>query len=260
MTANAAPSLRTNAERYNAERYFVWLAGASVIIAFGGFFSTYWAPVATGTFTGRPVLHVHGILFSAWTIFFLTQATLAASGRVERHRALGLFGIALAAAMVFVGLWTAISGVQADATASFAEQARRFAIVPISGITLFAVFVGFAIANVRRPNVHMRLMVLATIGILQAAVARVVRAVIAPDAPLPGQGPPPPIVTTYTAAVIVDLLLLAAIAFDWKTRGRPHPVYLIGGAALLLVQFSRGPLSETPAWQAIIAWLLALVG
>jgi hypothetical protein len=60
--------------RAGAENYFVWLAGAIVIAAFGGFFAPYWAPLAAGSLEVAPVVHLHGLLFSIWTLFFFSQA------------------------------------------------------------------------------------------------------------------------------------------------------------------------------------------
>lgn len=206
-----------------------------------------------------PIVHLHGLLFSAWTLFFFSQAWFATHGGIASHRAFGLFGIALATAMVFVGAWTALEALQSATQRGFEEAGRRFAIVPISGIIFFAIVVGMAIANVRRPETHMRLMLLASVSILQAATGRIVRAVLAPDAPRPGEGPPAPIEMTYLPAVLSNLLLVAAIVLDWRTRGKVHPVYLIGGAALVVMQFSRGALSETPLWQGFLDALLRLV-
>jgi len=253
-------SVTSTYSRSGAEGYFVWLAGAIVVVAFGGFFSTYWAPLAMGGLEVPPVVHLHGVLFSVWTLFFFSQAWLAAHDPLASHRAFGLLGIAIATAMVFVGMWTALGSLESATARGFEEAGRRFAIVPISGIIFFAVVVGVAIANVRRPEMHMRLMLLASISILQAAVGRTVRAIIAPDAPRPGLGPPAPVEVTYLPAAIVDLLLVAAIVFDWRARGKVHPAYLVGGAALVLIQFGSGPMSETPLWQGFLDWLLRLAG
>lgn len=241
-------------------QFFVFMAIACAALAFGGFSLTYWGPLAVGTFTGAPVVHLHGLLFSLWVLFLVLQASLIARGRQTHHRALGLFGIVLATAMVFVGTWTALHSLQAGVAMGYGEAARRFATVPLTGIVFFAVVIGFAIANVRRPETHMRLMLLATISILQAAAGRITRAIFAPDSPAPGQGRPPPLEVTYPAAILVDLLLLAAIIYDWRTRGRPHPVYLIGGAALLLMQFSHTFVADSGAWNATLDALLRLAG
>ena len=64
--------------------FYTWMAGLCMIVAFAGFTPSYWAPVATGSFTGAPIFHIHGLLFSFWTVFFVAQAALA-SRRVPTH-------------------------------------------------------------------------------------------------------------------------------------------------------------------------------
>ena len=34
-------------------------------------------------------------------------------------------------------------------------------------------------------------------------------------------------------ALLADSLLIAALVYDWRTRGRPHKVYVIGGLCIL---------------------------
>ena len=57
-----------------------------------------------------------------------------------------------------------------------------------------------------------------------------------------------------------NLLLVWAMLHDWRARGRPHRVYLIAGAALVVVQVVRVPLSGTSGWQAITHWLSTFAG
>src|SRR4051794_1090678 len=92
------------AARRSMGTFYVWMAALFVLIAFSGFAETYWLQLPAGTFTGSPLLHLHGLLYSAWTIFFLVQTILAATGRMQHHRAWGVAGISLATAMVFVGM------------------------------------------------------------------------------------------------------------------------------------------------------------
>src|ERR1700738_4816257 len=92
-----------NPARAKTGYFYVWMAGACALIAFGGFAPTYWLQLAPGTFVGPPLLHIHGAVFSAWTLLLVSQTWLAANGRLEHHRAWGLAGIALASAMVVLG-------------------------------------------------------------------------------------------------------------------------------------------------------------
>lgn len=134
------------------------MAGVCVLIAFGGFVPTYWSLVAAGTFGGAPILHIHGALFFAWTLFFLMQASLVALGRTPDHRAWGMAGIALATAMACSVVIAATNSIRVADTIGMAEQARRFSYVSLSGLVLFAGFLTTAIVNVRRGELHKRLM------------------------------------------------------------------------------------------------------
>ena len=168
----------------DSQRWFpVWMAGAFVLIAFGGFAPTSWLQLPAGTFVGSPLLHLHGLLFSAWTLFLLVQTIFAARGRLERHRAWGLLGISLATAMVLVGFATADQGLRNRLAAGFGDRARAFHIASTSMIALFGVLVFAAIANVRRPEVHKRLMLLATVCVIPPAIARLFFAVSVGDRP-----------------------------------------------------------------------------
>ncbi len=61
-----------------------------------------------GTLTYPWVVHVHGILYVLWLIYFTAQVFLIGRGAVSLHRKLGPFGAALAAVMVVSGVHTGI--------------------------------------------------------------------------------------------------------------------------------------------------------
>jgi hypothetical protein len=232
--------------------FYVGMAITCALIAFAGFTPTYWAPMMAGTLDVAPIVHLHGLVFTAWTLFFILQTSLAASGRIERHRALGLLGVSLATAMLFVGLAAAIHSLENSIEAGYGDRAIAFSIVPMTTVTFFAGFVAGAVSNVRRPEIHKRLMVLASVAILMAAFARIVRMLVGRVA----DAGPPPVEFTVVPAIATDLLIAVAMIHDWRTRGRPHPVYLIGGGIWLAVQFGRIPFSHTPQWRAIAEWFL----
>lgn len=242
------------AARQQAVDPYLVLAFVCALIAFVGFAPTYWAPWATGRFAGPSILHLHGLLFSAWMIYFVLQTTWVATGRVDRHRALGLLGIALATAMVFVGIMAALHSIRLGATLGLEVQNRAFSIVPISTVVFFAGTVAMAVANVGRPDIHRRLMLLATISILPPAFARLLA--LAAGIPF-SPGHPPPIAFSLVPSFASDLLLIVAIVWDRRREGRFHRAYLVAGACLLAVQIVRVPLGPTPAWHAVTDWLLA---
>jgi len=151
---------------------YIWMAAICVILSFGLFAPTYWLQVPAGSFTGAPLLHLHAFLFSLWPLFFFWQARIAARGQIERHRTWGLLGIALATALVFSGFATAIHSIANATAAGHGAAARAFSIVPLSAIALFAGLIAAAIANVSRPDTHKRLMLVATVSIIQAPLDR----------------------------------------------------------------------------------------
>ena len=247
------------AQRPAVSKFYVTMAAIFVAIAFAGFFGTYWLQVARGTFTGSPLLHLHGLLFSAWTLFFLSQATLMANRKVRQHRSWGLLGISLATAMLFTGMMVAIEGLQNRIDAGYGEAARAFAITPVTAVLLFAGLVGAAIANVRRPEWHKRFMLVATASILQAPIARFFFLAATGGGPgaRPGLGPPPPIERGISAGLLVASLVVIAIVHDWRSRGRVHPAYWWGFGAVMTVQLLRPVVGHSGAWYRFTDFLLA---
>ena len=236
-------------------RYFYFsMALACAAVAFLGFAPTFFLPLAAGKFSAPPSIQIHGIVFCAWSLYFVYQAWLPASGQVGRHRTVGILGVSLATAMTIFGFIAGVTSMQRAAAVGQTDAGIAFAIVPWSGILFFAVVFAIGIAMVRRPEVHKRLMLLAGISILDAAVARWFLTFLAPPGP-PG---PPPVAVTIPPAFVAYLLLVVAIVHDWRTRGRPHAVYVIGGLALIAVKLLNLPISETHAWHAFAGGILAL--
>ena len=230
------------------------MALACAAVAFLGFAPTFFVPLAAGKFSAPPSVHVHGIVFFAWSLYFVYQAWLPASGQTGRHRSVGIIGVSLATAMTIFGFLAGVNSLQRSAAMGQTDAGIAFSIVPWSGILFFAVVFAIGIAMVRRPEVHKRLMLLAGISILDAAVARWFITFLAP----PGPAGPPPVAVTIPPAFVAYLLLVVAIVHDWRTRGRPHAVYVIGGLALIAMKLLNLPISETRAWHAFAGGILAL--
>jgi hypothetical protein len=247
-----------------ADRFYVWMAAACAAVAFGGFAPTYWLQLPAGTFVGPALLHVHGALFFAWTLFLLSQSTLAATGRLDHHRAWGLVGISLATGMVFIGLAATINTLATGLAAGYGDAARAFSIIPVTAIGLFAGFLAAAIVSIRRrhPEAHKRLMLLATISLLQAAMGRIFFVLATGGGPglRPGLGPPPPLAIGLVPSLLLEVMIGAGILYDWRTRGRPHRVWLIGAAVMTAVILFRGPLGATPAWLSVASALAQIGG
>ena len=237
-------------------QFYVRIAAACVAVAVIGFAPTYWLPLVRGTLNVPRISHVHAAVFYGWTLLFLVQTWLAANRKFTRHRELGVFGVALATTMCFVGMAAAITSLKQSTADGFGDAVRAFTIVPVSGIVFFAALFTVALLKVKQLETHKRLMLVATVSLLQAGVGRWFLIFIAP-VPL-GGGPvsPPPVFVTIMPGLVSDLLIVAAMMHDRRTTGRVHPVYWIAGGALVALQVLRVPLSATTAWTQIANWLL----
>jgi hypothetical protein len=230
------------------------MALACAATAFLGFAPTYWMPLARGSFSANPVVHFHGLLFFTWTLYFVLQTWLAASGRVANHRSLGIAGVSLATAMTIFGFLVSVHVMKHSAALGQTDAGIAFSIVPMSGIAFFAVVFVLAITQTRKPENHKRLMLLAAVSILDAAIARWFLTFLAPPGP-PG---PPPVSVTIAPALVACLLLVVAMVRDKRTEGRVHPVYVYGTLALVAVKVLNWPISETAAWHWFAGGILAL--
>jgi hypothetical protein len=222
--------------------FYGGMAIAMGLTVFAGFASTYYLRFFAGgpeaTLTGGPftaLVHAHGALFTAWVLLFIVQTALVASRRVEVHRRLGLAGAALAAAMVVVGTFIAIA-TAARGSAPAGVDPLAFLIIPIFDMVLFATFVAAALALRRDKEAHKRLMLLAYVSIVVAAVAR-----------LPGVLPLGPAVFFGLSFLFV---VLAGI-YDFLSRRRVHNVYMWGGALIAISVPLRLVISGTGAWRSL---------
>lgn len=191
------------------------------------------------------IFYLHGALFTAWILLFVLQASLVASGRTALHRRVGPFGAVLALCMVLVG--TAGALVAAGRTAGFVGipiPPLQFLVVPLFDMILFAVFVAFGIAKRRDMQSHKRWMLLATLNLVTAAIAR-----------WPGVSPLGPLAFFG----LTDLFVIALAVWDFRTRGRFHPVTLWGGLLLIVSQPLRLAISSTAAWLAFAHWATGLL-
>jgi hypothetical protein len=219
-------------------RGFALAACATVFAAFAPSYYLAWGS------TFRPIVHVHVLLFTLWVAFLYVQTSLASDGHLSLHRRLGVVGLVLAIAMVVVGVATALTwtSLSLRGLAVGAADPLAFLLIPLGNMALFAIFVGAALVFRARAQVHKRLMILATISVLDAAVTRL---------GFPGASEP------AVFFVATDLFLLAAILRDLIAIKRVHAVYALGGALLVGSQYLRLWLGTTEVWRAIAAQLVA---
>lgn len=243
------------AARVSTRWFYAWMAATCVAVAILGFMPTYFMPLVQGQFAAPPIVHIHGMIFFGWTLLFAAQTWLVASGRTLAHRSWGMLGVSWATAMVFAVFATVVSRIAMLSAAGHRDEALAFSWVQIGGILLFATMFVLAIVNIRKPEVHKRLLLVGTISLLQAPIARWFQVALAPPTPPGGVALPPPLPLTIPPGIVADLLIVTAIIYDWRTRGKPHPVYLIAGGAVLAFQLTVPLIGGSDAWKSIAGWI-----
>jgi hypothetical protein len=257
------------AAKVSTRYFYAWMALTCLVIAVLGFMPTYFITMAQGKFAAPPVIHIHGILFFGWCVFFCVQTWLVANGNTLAHRSWGMFGIALMTAMgcaviAVVSMRLAQAGSPGIPT-DFTRSVRAFEWVTVSGLLFFEGCFILAIVNLKKSETHKRLLLLGTISMLAAPIARWFLTFLAPppdpNAPvilLPNglPAPPvPPVEISIMPAMVANILWIVAMVYDWRTRGKVHPVYLIGGAIMLVLQLTVVPVAHSGAWQGVASWL-----
>jgi hypothetical protein len=163
-------------------------------------------------------LWIHGAAFSGWVIFFILQSALVRVRKVRVHRTLGWFGAALAAGMVVVGTVVAVVMGRFDAV-QLHQADPAFLAIPFFDMLAFGTLVGLAILWRGKPEMHRRLLVLATCGLLDAAFGRFDY-----------------LFNHNLFLICVDAVMLLGVVRDLVVDGRVHKVYLYAIPALVISQ------------------------
>ena len=228
--------------------FYTGMSAAFLLLVFAGFARSYYLKPYFGTPPAlTPLLHLHGLLFSSWLVLLLAQTALVAAKRTPLHRRLGWLGAGLAVLMVLVGTYTGVVRAKVVDLPPGTPSPLAFLTIPLGDMLVFALLVGAAFHYRRRTDVHKRLMLLATLALIPAAVAR-----LPFDFFLQG-GP-------WVFFGIPDLFVVVMLVYDLFTRGRPHRATVLGGLLLVASHPLRFVVGGTQAWLSFATWLTNRVG
>lgn len=217
------------------QRLYVSLALLAAVIALVGFWPSYFGPLLARTVDKPVILHLHAAVYVGWLALFITQTALAATGRVAAHIRLGRFGIGYGVLVIGAGLLAAFGMFVLRVRAGEVAQAQTALLGPLLDMLVFAPLFAAAVHYRRKPELHKRLMVVATTALLIAAVAR-----------MPFLGQPRNLLLVQLVWITPILL---AMAHDWWRRRQVHFVYVLG----LVVLGLEGPAVRAAA-RASSAW------
>jgi hypothetical protein len=194
--------------------------------------------ISSGTINVHWFLHVHGAIMSSWILVFLAQTILAAKGSFQFHRKLGLISVALGA-LAFLSIFIATVHAKIaysppvgdnDTWGIFAQQ--------LYGLALFGLFFAWGILVRKNAAAHKRLLLLATIILIQAATDRIRF--------LPGLN-----AALYVRFIYLDVLLIPLFIYDFLTLKRLHKITMIGTVWIVVFQFAVTMAWGSPAWNKI---------
>ena len=240
-----------SARPVSRDRFFVGMAWVLLAVNVVGFAPSYFLKPLVES----PVLplrtHLHGVLFTSWLVLFVVQTTLVARGDVRLHRKLGVAGAVLAGLMVASGL-TILYFRALEYTGTPGSMAGTATVVwgNLALLALFSGFVATGIAMRRSPDVHKRLMLLASLSMMPQSLGRIGRSTVFQSSglPLPGE-----IVVAVGGLVA---LMGAMVLHDLVVDGRPHRVTLVGVPLLFVsIVVSAVVVPGTAFAQGLILWL-----
>lgn len=235
--------------RASDRRLFAVVALLFPMVVVIGFARTYYLrSVFHGPASTTWLVTAHGLLMSAWVVFFIAQVWLIRSKNARVHMKLGWFGVALASAMIIVGFLTGVSAAKygSPSTPPGIPPISFFA-VPFFDLVVFAALFGAAIYYRKRPANHKRLMLLTVINFLPPAVARF------PIEALQSFGP----LFFFGVPTVIAIGLL--IYDTWRNR-KLNKVFLAGALFLIATYPLRIIISGTDAWIGFATWLTSWVG
>jgi len=230
--------------RRSDRRLFALVAILFPVIIVIGFAQTYYLKFAFGNRPLPPLVHLHGMLMSAWVIYFITQVWLIRSKNARVHMRIGLAGIPLAIVIIIVGFFTAVAAAKFGAITAAPPDIPplAFLAVPLFDMVVFAGLFAGAIYYRKRPVNHKRLMLLTALNFVPPAIARI---------PIPSLQALGPLFFFGVPTVIAITLLV----YDtWRNRKLNVP-FLVGALFMIVSYPLRLILSGTPQWMAFAAWL-----
>jgi hypothetical protein len=212
------------ATRASSDRLFhAGMAWLLVVVAVVGF-----APRSVAIINGMMpmpplVVHLHAAVMASWVSLLAVQATLALMGRIDLHRKWGMASLLVGPLVLTMLIAITISRQNAAYGTPAGPIVNNILFVQIRAIVLFPLFFVWALrARVTDPQTHKRMMLLATLMLLDAAIARMTW--------LPFNQFP----RDYLAIHLYLLLLVVpALVYDLIRLRRVHRAWIWGLALML---------------------------
>lgn len=224
-------------------KLFLGAAVAFPLIVLAGYFKSYYFSglFADAVPLANSLVHAHGLVMSAWVIYFVAQVALIRTRNVKLHMTLGLFGVALAAMVIVVGMATAYDAQLMRGAAPPGVNPHSFFVFPVSDMLLFVAFFSAAIYFRKRPAEHKPLMLLTAINFVPAALFRI--PAVSPE------------YTVWWAFGTPAAIAVAILVWHTIKHGKLNRAFAAGVAVLLAAVPLRPIIGDSQAWLTFVGWL-----
>jgi len=211
-----------------------------------GFRKTYFPLRPKPAAVSSWVIQLHGAVFSLYLLLFLVQTTLVAARRVRWHMSLGLAVYGLAALMIPLGVAAAADEIRRDLASgppyNLDIDPRTFSLVSVMGMVMFGTLITWSYVARRRPDVHKRLVLYATLSMMDAGSDRW---------PLEAMG----LNHGWATWIYTGFLLLPAV-YDLISLRRLHWVTMFAAPYAFVLHRLEILLGHTRAWHAVADLML----
>ncbi len=193
----------------------------------------------------RMVVHVHAFVFTTWLLILTAQVLLVVRNRVALHRRLGWFAAGWAGLMIVLGLWVAMV---AKGPVAAGPGSPQFLAMNFGAILAFGALLLWGIALRGNPAAHRRVMILATIAILDPGYARLSQWLIREPASM----------TAWFVWNFYGNLLIIGLMAAWDLwNGRLMKQFVVGAVGLLALESLQVFLYHWAPWRVYATGLVA---
>lgn len=169
---------------------------------------------------------IHGISMLLWYFILFWQTRQIRINNIKAHKQLGLITIVLAIAIVISGIMIAISNFKGEG-----EALTLFG--NFSGMFVFGVLYVLALINRKKPDIHKRFMIVASVAMLSPALVRILRIFEIND---------------FVTLPFWLLFIAALPIYDYRKSKRVHKATVLATGLLVIILFGGAPIGMSEGW------------
>jgi hypothetical protein len=220
--------------------FFTAIALLGIVAIIIGFLKTFIIPITSGARTWPLVIYAHAFFVFGWVLLFLTQSLLIQNRKYRTHILIGRWGGIMAFGAAISIIPAALYQVERELKEGLGQIAISAIVGSLASAAMFLTLVTLAIVYRKRPQIHKRLMLLATILLIWPAWFRwrhYFPSVKRPD--------------IWFAAVLADSLIIVAFIWDSIKNRHIHPALLYGGLFIIVENVLEILFFDSSGWRVI---------